>query len=517
MNLYLVSVAVIAVCGIFALERQLQMLQQNSYFAKRYYGWLKGAFSARTVMAIIFAVAETIAIIFDFQVVIIVAAALSLIRIPVSLSGRKKSIKPLVFTPRVKRMFACAAVVFAVLTTLGALLSEYIYIAVILLANLAPLTAFLVLLLMKPAEKMISNKFLNEAKALLKQKQDMLVLGVTGSFGKTSVKYILGKILNEKYNVLITPENFNTPMGIVRTVRERLEPQHEVFVAEMGAKRVGDIKELCELANPDMGIITSVGSQHLETFGSLQNIASTKFELADHVVNRGGNLFVNIDSEGVHLKVKCYPHISYGQSDGADYRAHDITYSRNGLNFKVTSKSGTLSLSSKLLGAHNAVNITGAVAVAKELGIKDAEIIGAVSKLEAPPHRLQMKRYIGGSILIDDAYNSNQVGCLEAARVLGSFDGMKRILVTPGLVELGEMEEQCNRDLGCEAAKNADVIILVGEKRAKAIADGVKSEGFDESRLHIVGSFKEAMDIFAPMCDSNTVVMFENDLPDNYL
>ena len=496
------------------------MLQQNSYFAKRYFGWLTGAFSVATVLAIAFTAAEALLFAFGKYIPLAAVSAVSLFRIPRALNGRKKSIKPLVFTKRVKRMYFAAAALGVVLGA-AAFFAKNVVLQAIFCAytNILPLACFAVLFLTKPAEIMISNRYVNDAKKRLSDLPQLKTIGVTGSFGKTSVKYILGRMLSEKYNTLITPENFNTPMGIVRTVREKLEPQHEIFVAEMGAKKTGDIKELCELAKPCTGIITAVGYQHLDTFGSIENIISTKFELADYVCAEGGTVFLNTDNDYIRKTADKYNFISYGTRDDADYIARNIKYDRNGLKFEILKRcDGTvIPIHSKLLGEHNALNITGAAAVASEFGVSAREITSAASSLKAPPHRLELKSYIGGSLLIDDAYNSNPNGCLSAARVLGSFEGMKRIIVTPGLVELGEKEAECNRRLGEEAAKNADVIIFVGKKRSRPLIEGVDKTDFDKSNLYVAESFKDATQIFIPMCDKNTVVMFENDLPDNYL
>lgn len=346
--------------------------------------------------------------------------------------------------------------------------------------------------------------------------KNLKVIGITGSYGKTSTKFILGRILSEKYNTLVTPENYNTPMGIVITVRRDLKPQTEVFVCEMGAKCKGDIKEDCLIANPDMGIITTVGPQHLDTFGNIETVVSTKFELADWVKSKGGKMYLNADNEYIKAKTTEYNSVTYGTGD-CDCKATDISYSPKGLTVTLNYKGISFRVTSHLLGHHNALNIAAAGAVALELGVTPEQIAYAVSKLRPVEHRLQLKPYINGCTLIDDAYNSNPDGCLEAVRVLGCFDGMKKIIVTPGLVELGEKEYDANFRLGMEAAKYCDVIILVGKKRSVPLAEGVRKQGFDEQNLYVVSDFKEAVSVFSPLCDKDTAILFENDLPDNYL
>lgn len=526
MNIILyISIGIIAVCGLFALTRQLHMLQQSSYFPSRYFGWLKGAFSLRTVTSLVGYALCAVFIWLDVPVGVLIIAVLSLFRIKLCLSDRKKSIKKLVFTARIKRTIDAAAAFLFILLGLGIIFGEVadfkvaqhmLLCAVAFFSFVAPATCVVAWAITYPIERIIARWYVNDAKKILKGMPDLKVIGVTGSYGKTSTKYILGRILSEKFNVVLTPESFNTPMGVVRTVREKIEPQTQIFIAEMGAKNKGDIKEICEIADPSIGIITSVGPQHLDTFGNIETVAATKFELADWCRLKNGKVFLNGDNEIIKSRSKNYNSVLYGTSDDCSCRAENIVYGKNGLSFNIVSGDNDFKVSTKLLGVHNALNITAAAAVALDLGVSCENIAFAVSQLKPVNHRLEMKSYMNGSTLIDDAYNANPEGCLEAVRILGSFGDMKKIIVTPGLVELGEKEYECNRRLGEEAAKYADIIILVGPKRAVPIADGVKSQEFNEENLHIVQSFAEASKLFAPMCDNNTVILFENDLPDNY-
>lgn len=526
--LKIVFAVLTAVLGTVGLTRQYQMLQQNSYFLSRYFRWYKGAFGTFDIITLLLAALGGVSIglgltsSFDLfnAANTVVLLAVVLIFALIAVNKNKKSIKKLVVTARVKRMITCAAVLFSIFAALSVVLSgvlgKVFGIVLFACAVYSPIVTVLSLIIMKPVEKAISNYYVNDAKKILKEHSNLKVIGVTGSYGKTSTKFILGRILNEKYNTLVTPENYNTPMGVVITVRNHLKPQTEIFVCEMGAKRKGDIAEVCDIADPDLGVITSVGPQHLDTFGNIETVVSTKFELADHVKSKGGKMFLNTDNELIKSKANEYDSVTYGTADCA-CQALNVTYSPSGLTLTVNYGDTSFNVTSKLLGLHNALNITAAAAVALNLGLTPEEIAFAVSKIKPVEHRLELKGYINGSTLIDDAYNSNPEGCLEAVKVLGSFQGMKKILVTPGLVELGDKEYECNRKLGAEAAKYADVIILVGKKRSIPIAEGINQTGFDDKSLYTVSSFAEAVKVFTPMCDKNTVLLFENDLPDNYL
>ena len=506
------------------MQRQLQMFQQNSYFPARYIKWLKTTLSIKTVYAaMFFIITAALSIVKATKYLPVIAIIELFVRILNYRSNVKKSIKKLVYTARVKRLIFTAIIIYVLLTVLSFLI-DFIGVFSIVLLLFVHFSELLILacnLINKPIETAINKYYIDDAKKILAQHKQLTTIGVTGSYGKTSVKFILNRILNEKYNTTATPESFNTPMGIVRTIREHMKPQTEIFIAEMGAKNQGDIKELCELCNPTMGIITAVGPQHLETFGSVQNVAKTKFELADNVFKHShGKLYVNYDSisakeyaEATAEKTKI---VSFGTSKDCLCYAENISYSPKGTSFDVVYKDLKFSVACKLLGKHSVTNILGAIAIALDLGISERKVRFAVSALKPAEHRLELKPFLNNSVLIDDAYNSNPEGCLEAVRVLGSFEGMKRILVTPGLVELGDKEYDYNYALGKEATGHCDDIILVGIKRSIPMKDAILKTNFDSSRLLVVESFKEAMEYLRDMTDRNTVVLFENDLPDNY-
>ena len=264
----------------------------------------------------------------------------------------------------------------------------------------------------------------------------------------------------------MTPGNFNTTLGVVRTIREKINATHEIFLCEMGARHVGDIKEICDLVKPKYGIISSIGPQHLETFFNIENVINTKFELAD-AIPEDGKVFLNYGNEYIKNK-KCSKNIvSYGVDiNGVNYVAEDITVNAKGSSFTVkNSKGEKQEFRTKLIGRHNVENITGAIAVANELGIPMEELVHAVKTLEAVPHRLELIRGNNATI-IDDAYNSNPVGAKMALDTLNCFDGCK-IIITPGMVELGAKQDECNGEFGRQMTKVCDYIVLVGKEQTK--------------------------------------------------
>lgn len=435
-----------------------------------------------------------------------------------TLRPRRKNVKkPLVFTGRVKRL----SVVYAFLFLLCLIPSILLFLRggrwllpVALALLLSPLLAVLANWICTPVEQGVKRWYTNDAIKKLRACPDLLLLGVTGSYGKTSVKTYLGALLGVKYDTLITPESYNTPMGVVRTVREHLRATHEVFVCEMGARHVGDIKELCDLVHPQHGLITAIGNQHLETFHTQEAIVRTKYELAD-ALPPDGKLFLNGDCALIRENLPARPYITYGLAEGNDYRATDVVLTLSGTTFTVTAPNGeSASYRMPLIGEHSVLNVTGAIAVCHAFGIPLVALAPAVRKLTAVPHRMQLRP--GEITYIDDAYNSNPAGCRAALETLGKFDAC-RILVTPGMVELGADMERCNEEFGAQAAAVCDLCVLVGEKQAVPIRRGLINAGYLEERIRVVRTLQEALaEVNAFRAEKRKVVLLENDLPDQY-
>ena len=438
-----------------------------------------------------------------------------------SILQAKKAKKPFVVTMRVKRTWITSAVVFTLLCALiGFLLrgDEPRLYFIGLFPLLLPLWVALAGLLAWPIEKLVSEMYFRDAQKKLAARPDLIKIGITGSYGKTSVKFILGTILQEKFQVLVTPSSFNTPMGVTRIIREKLMPAHQVFVAEMGARHVGDIKELCRLVHPHHGVLTSVGPQHLDTFRTLERIKSTKYELMDAIPD-GGCCFFPDDKDICRElfdktrkeKRLCSVHSS---TDDADVWATDIRVSPQGSTFVLHTMNDEIACQTRLLGEHNIQNIVLAATVGIHLGMTLRQVARGISKIMPVEHRLQLIPSSGVTI-IDDAFNSNPNGARAALKVLKDFEG-RRIIITPGMVELGAGEEQFNYDFGKTMAECVDVAILVGRKHTAPIARGLKEAGFPEANLFVVSTLEEAGAILRQIGRPGDVALFENDLPDNY-
>lgn len=518
--LYIVC-AIAAITPIFATYNHFKMLQQTSYYPSRYIKWLyESYFTKLLLLTFVFC---ALSIVFKYSMVLelVIIAVFVIAQFFLAIINRKKSIKRLAFTARVYRLYITAILVellvfCGVAHTSGAL-QGILFSLLILLAVFSPLLVLFSWCLTRPIEQFINTGYIRKAKKILADCPDLKIIGITGSYGKTSTKFILARILSEKYNVLATPQSFNTTMGVVRTIRESLRPQHQIFICEMGAKKTGDIKEICDIVHPDYAVITSVGPQHLGTFKTIENVFSTKFELYDAVKQKGGKVYANLASEVISQNAEGREILGYG-AEGSGCYAEDVTYSREGSSFTIVCGDTKIPVTTKLLGKHNVINILGAAYIAiNSFGLSADEIRFAVAHLEPTEHRLELKNYIRGSIMIDDAYNANPEGCIEALNVLSNFDKMKKVVITPGLVELGEKEYEFNYNLGLRAAAVADEIILVGRKRAVPMREAIRTTSFNPEKVHIVSSFIEALQVYTPLADKGTVVLVENDLPDNYL
>lgn len=516
------AIMLAAVSAVFSLYRQFQMLQQNSYFLSRYFKWINKSYTLELAVSALFYCAFTFLILRGRAALSLALAVLLLLfRIFLNVKTRKKSIKKLVFTARVKRLYIAAILLLGVflygsIFSFYTLFGEVSRVLCITMSAVSPVLAVAAWLITCPIEKAAARRYINDAERILKSQSKLTVVGITGSYGKTTTKFILNRILSEKFNTVCTPQSFNTPMGVVRTVRTLIKPQTQIFICEMGAKAVGDIKEICDIVSPDYGIITSVGEQHIETFKSVDNVFKTKFELADAVSYKGGITLANLDSEGIKARADLRNDVVYF-GNGTNYSVSNVFCGEAGTTFDLCLDGDTFTVSTRLLGLHSVSDILAAAAMAHILGVGDNDIKFAISSLKPTEHRLELKNYINGSLLIDDAYNSNPEGCLEAIRVLGSFSGKKKVIVTPGLIELGDREYDCNYALALQATKYCDIIILVGKNRSKPMLDAINTTDFNKENVYTVSSFKEAMEVYAPMANAQSVVLLENDLPDNYL
>lgn len=529
----------IFVCYIRAVLRTadgLHMLQLDGYKPIRYMRWVvlhpSKCFEIYEVLVV--AVSLTVISVFGvdqparfFTVLCVCWIAFQVYKI--LWQRKEKAKKPLVYTARAKRLFGSALTLLAFFAVLIILtFSDYHWrIGAFVFCELSVPILVICSNLILPLELTINNAYLRDAKKRIRTLKPKII-GITGSYGKTSTKYILHQILSKKYNVLMTPDSYNTPMGICKVIRGDLTSEHQYFIVEMGAYKRGDIKELCRLAPPKIGILTAVGPQHLERFKSIENTAKAKYELIEAlpsdglaVINYDNEICAELADKTERVTVNRYSVKSKEIDDvPIKIRASDIKQSEKGLSFTASADDiGSVEITTRLLGKHNVSNILAATVVSLHCGMTLNDIQEALNALKPVPHRLELKPAETGVIVIDDSFNSNPEGAKAALEVLTDFvndnDG-KKVLVTPGMVELGDSEYDENRKFGSHAAKVCDLIILVGDETTRPILDGLKHENYPEQQIYKVKNLAEVQIQLAKNLKTGDVVLFENDLPDNY-
>jgi UDP-N-acetylmuramoyl-tripeptide--D-alanyl-D-alanine ligase len=375
--------------------------------------------------------------------------------------------------------------------------------------------------LMKPVQSAINGRFLRAAQRRLRL-IDPVVVGVTGSYGKTSTKFAVARVLGDGGDVLASPASFNTTLGVARTINEELNDGHRVLVVEMGARREGDIAEICDVVHPKIGVLTAIGPAHLETFGSLDAVRRTKFELI-RALPADGVAVVNVDDDEVRTLVDggAVPEgvatIRYGLDPGGKpgVTAKGLRQLPRGTAFTIVSGAEEVDVETRLLGRHAIGHVLAGVAVARALGKPLASLGPGIAGMTPAEHRLQIIDGAGGVVVIDDAYNSNPQGAAEALEVLRAMPGGKRIVISPGMVELGPEQHRANVEFGRHAAEVADVFIAVAPLNRAALLEGAAAaDGIGETIA--VGSLAEATARLAGLVSAGDVVLFENDLPDQY-
>ena len=502
----------------------LHMFQQNRYEIARYTQWIEenieGGARRAMVPTVIFLAVAFACIHLETATVLHLCMGLAFLLAALLIARERKAhyIKPLVITDRVKRQIAVMSVLYLLIQIILLLayrrLNLWLMLAIgyfgpwLLVYPMAWITA--------PVENAVKRWYIQSTKRMLETHEGMIKIGITGSYGKTSTKNIMTGILSEQFHVLMTPASYNTPMGVTRTIREYMKPIHEIFVCEMGADRVGDITDLMEYVRPSIGIVTSIGPQHLSTFKTQENITHEKMQMIE-MLPKDGLGIVNYDNtfiKNYHLENNV-PIISCAIHDrDADYRAENIAFSVSGSAFDVVHNKERVHLETRLLGELNILNILFAIACARYLHVSWARIQAGVQNMRQVEHRLQQKT-IGGYSFIDDAFNANPDGAKMALEVLAMMPG-KRWIVTPGMIELKDQQDALNRTFGAQMKGCCDEVILVGREQTKSIYEGLKLSGFSMDHVQIVDTEKAAFKILWAQASKEDTILLENDLPDAF-
>ncbi len=522
-----------SVLMIFVGYKLLQMLQLSGYKMKGYCSWFKEtkcSYLSRLFMLTFLSTAAmlmTNVLLEEFFVVrileyvsIIFYLLFSSLFITNLFTAKQKT--PLKYTKRMARLLVVYTILVLAasffVSFVGFLYVPYISFGLIgFIPLLLPLFVFMAYFINYPIEKIISNSYIKKAKKKLQELSNVKVIGITGSYAKTTVKNILYVMLSEKYKVCATPSSYNTPLGLSKTILSKLDESHEIFLAEMGAKQANDIKELCDMVSPEIGIITGIGNQHLLTFGSVENIKKTKSEIAEYVLAKNGKFFINTDgvlADEVSANYESAEKVSLEKNHGT-VLIENIKVNKSGSSFELVCEKERVKCKTCLLGKHNVSNILLSANVAFEQGVSLKEISSAISKLVPTSHRLEIVKSNAPYTIIDNAYNSSVDGSKASLEVLSNFAGSK-IVITPGLIELGKEQFNSNFEFGRDLAGVCDYVIIDSAINYDAISSGLVFAGFDENKIIQAASLNQAVELLSKIVKDGDVVLFENDLPDNY-
>ena len=519
---FIISLVLALFYLIYKSKKAMHMLQQNWYNdGNKYVSWifsnLKKAFLLFDLLFIAFIFLKGLYAVIGFVIFICLSYLLHKNK-----NSHEQSKKPLVITPRIKRLYTTLIIIYALIIFFCVFFKyneDYLGYYFAFIGLLLYINWFILIIaniMNKPIEKMVFNHYKRMAKNKLVSMTNLKRVAITGSYGKTSTKNILNEILNVKYNSFTTEKSFNTMNGLMISINNKLDKFTDIFVSEMGAFRRGEIKEKCDFIEPEYGILTTIGSAHLETFGCMENTQKAKFELIESLPENGIAVLNKDDGYQTSYKIqsKCKKVWVSLKDKNADVYADNIKLSNKGTSFTchIKETKDSFDVETKLLGNANVYNILESIAMAYELGLNSEEIKVGVKRIKPIEHRLELRR-LGDINIIDDAYNSNPVGSSMAVDVLGMMDG-KKIIVTPGMIELGDKQYEYNMEFGRHIAKVCDEVILIGKEQTKPIQDGLKKENYDENKIHILNDVKDAFVLMRKLSRGETYVLLENDLPD---
>ncbi len=539
--------------------RYLKYFQQEDYTGKRFLNWLieKKAFDRKGSNFCVGMVFITMITgwVFHAQSVLPLVIVSVLILIPLALVAKNEEdprttgkIK-LKMTARSKRIYYLSMALYVVAlaaTSVGwylyvksaepEMLPLAFWINQFLLIRSQPLWLILANNLLQPYETGLQEGFANEARALIK-KHGPTVIGITGSYGKTSTKIILREILSSVAPTFVPPGSINSYMGVTREIREKLQPIHKYAVIEMGAYYIGSIRRMCTLTPPQAAIITAIGIMHLERFGGQDSVMKAKSELAQ-AVPADGILVVNGDDPNCRKIAEDNPKktvLYYGWDDNnghLDAKIYDITATDKGSNFKIRWQGQEYEGFTQLLGKPLLSNALASFTLACALGIAPQTVISAMRNVRTENNRLEPVKVpissfkvkengnhpiaTGEVLRLNDAYNSNPIGFAAALDVLGQVSGNRKILVTPGMIELGDRQEQENKLAATKAATVCDMVLVVGDTNKKALTEGLKEGGLDDQKLQEFEDMHTALTYLSGYCEDGDVVLIENDLGDLY-
>jgi UDP-N-acetylmuramoyl-tripeptide--D-alanyl-D-alanine ligase len=501
-----IGVALLAGLGsMVAAVRWLRVLQREHYlpgstgrFAVRWWTATPANASALTV-AVLAAVAGVPIGRPEPGLVAVVVAAVG----PIGL-GLRGHTGGLAWTARLRRVAVGAGlIVSAALVVSGLVLP-----AVLGLVPLAvPLLVDAAAAVLAPVERRLGDRWVRAARDRLAA-SGATVVAITGSYGKTTTKGYVAHLIGGLRSVVATPASFNNRMGLARSVNEHLTPGTDVFVAEMGTYGVGEIAEMCAFVPPDVAVMTAIGSVHLERMRSEETIVRAKRE----ILELARVAVLNVDHPGL---------ARVAEEESSRRRVIRCSVVPDGGEVVADPGGRTVLVDGRVIGGFDPevvhpMNLACAIGAVIGLGIDPADVVGRIPGLPTPPHRRTVGTSDRGVTVVDDTYNSNPTGARAA---LGLLEGLgaetgRRVLVTPGMVEMGPIQAAENERLAADAGRVVSDLVVVGRTNRRALLQGAEASGIGS--VIVVGSREEAVAWVRSELGPGDAVLYENDLPDHY-
>lgn len=428
-------------------------------------------------------------------------------------------IVPLKPTAKAKLLtvFYFAQYLLLCLLFLGSSIPLYLFLFCLLLLLFTPLGLIVSQLLLFPIEYIQKAHLIYQSTSLLSQNQELITIAITGSFGKTTTKDFLFQILDSAAPSLKTTHSYNTPLGLAATLRLGLTKHTRYFIAEFGAHRPQDINQLVSYYPPDYAIITAIGPQHLDRFGSIDQIITAKFQIAQNL--NPNHLLLNLDNPHIQSHIKSHPQYLSSptfslNNPRADFHLNNYRFDPQGVSFVLSYKNKSYPFTAPIFGTSNLSNLLAAISQAFLLNIPYSTIKQALAVLTPALHRLELIPQ-GQSTLIDNTYSSNLAGFNQIIDDLKALPGPKA-LITPGLVELGASTAASHQQLGQKSASVFKTIVLIGRNpRTKNFEIGLK-KGKSKAKVFYLLDHRDYWPTVNKLSQNHSWILLENDLPQNY-
>jgi len=379
----------------------------------------------------------------------------------------------------------------------------------------------LFLILLWPLEFVVKQCLISKAKKIIAKDKDLKIIGIAGSYGKTTMKNVLESVLGVKIKVLATPKSVNTPVGIAKWIIKNSKENPDVLIIEIGEHYKGDVEYICKIVPPNIAILTGINQAHIERLKNIENTISTMFEVVQNA-KENALMLLNADDANIKDNYQKYTagkdiyFYSYLNDGLGDIKIKERQFLANELCWQF-SIDEFLKMNVSSLGEYILGDVVACIIVAKNFGLSIEQIKKGIFNIKPVEHRLQPIKGQGDVLIIDDSYNSNPDGVEEAIKVLNKFQDKRKLFITPGIVETGEDTAKIHEKIGQSLAKVADLVILVKNSATPFIAKGLRDGGFSEEKIIWFETAQKAHDSLGNILKPKDVILFQNDWGDQYV